>query len=72
MLRDFVLNFSSQRTLDFDQDSIFCDTISRSAQKWIFWVLDQTNLVGLSARPGVVQVSGDWLEKGAVRRGGIP
>jgi len=72
VFRDFVFNFSSHRTLDLHEDTIFRDAVGRSAQKGPLWVLHEPYFVRLSARQGVVHVTGHGLELCAVLRRLVP
>ena len=71
MLRNLILDLSSQRTLDLDLETIFSDTIRGSPKKGILGVLNKPDLVSLPSGPFVVQVTGDWLEERPVRRRGV-
>jgi hypothetical protein len=69
---DLVFYLASQRTLNLDEESVLRDPIGRPSKKGVLGVLDKTNLMGLPVGPGIIQVTGNWLQESAVSRCGIP
>jgi len=68
MFRNVRFNLPTHRTLNFDQNSIFSNTVGRGTKPRVVPVLDQTNLMGLSVIFLVIKVPNQGLEQGAVRR----
>ena len=72
VFRNVRLDLPGQRTLNFDQDSIFSDAFRGCAEPWILPVLNKTNLVRLSVEFLIIQVPDKGFEPRPVFRRGVP
>lgn len=71
VFRNLCLNLATHRTLDFNQNPIFSDTVWGCAEPGVLAVLDKTNLVGLSVVFCVIQVPDKGFETRPMFCGGV-
>lgn len=65
MFRNLWFNFTSQRTFDLDEQTVFRDTICRPPEPFVDGVLHETNLVASAAICLVIKIPSNWFEDGS-------